>query len=153
MEPLKVVIDTNVVYSAFRSGGVPANIVDWALQCDGLVPCVSNSLILEYENVLKRGLRDINGARAAKDLSRLTPSMVDGLLDLFIERSYLYAIRLSARPALTDDGDEKVLDLVLVSGGTLVTGNIKDFSAAIGPYGISVLSCSELVRRVTGQKT
>ncbi|MFN3587428.1 MAG: putative toxin-antitoxin system toxin component, PIN family [Moraxellaceae bacterium] len=141
-------MDTNVVFSALYSGTNPASVLQRALLNDGLLPCVSTSLLLEYEQTLLTKLDAINRARGVRGWDRVRKADVQLLLDNIVAAALCYSTHLTARPTLPDPDDEKVLDLVLVAGATLVTGNQKDFKAAIAPFKIEVVSCTELLKRV-----
>lgn len=139
---MRVVLDTNVLVAAVRSGRGASNAIltkafqkrfDWV---------VSIPLFLEYEAVLTRAelLMDIGVTRA---------SMSDFLTDIAavitpVELHFLW------RPQLRDPKDEMVLETA-VNGQAelLVTHNERDFAGA-EIFGVTVLSPARFLERIKG---
>lgn len=143
---LRVVLDTNVIYSALRSGGKPMQLLRMVLHHDGLVACLSTALLLEYEEKLIGKLADINAARAARQEPTLNRREIVELLNNLTDASCLCAVHQWTRPSLTDPDDEMVLELALAAPAVLCTGNKRDFAPAVNPYRIILMTPAELLR-------
>ena len=98
----RVVLDSSVVVSAFRSrSGASSRLLD--LVEDGrLVPLATPALFIEYEDVLKRPEQ--------REISGLSLAEVDAALTAFAALVELVEVRFTWRPQLADPGDEMVLD-------------------------------------------
>jgi predicted nucleic acid-binding protein len=95
-------------------------------------PLVTTALFLEYESVLLRPEQiEVHG---------FSPLDVHVLLGEFAALSEAVEVHFLWRPILSDPLDEMVLEAA-VNGraDALVTHNIKDFSAAHGLFGVSVM--------------
>lgn len=127
MKPVRVVLDTNVLVSAFRSReGVAFRLIS-RLREGGFEISVSVPLVLEYEDVLLR----------ATDLDREDVLAVLRFLCSIAHQQKIYYLW---RPLLPDPKDDMVLELVVASrAGYLVTYNGKDFAAA-KHFGIQVMT-------------
>lgn len=115
---MRVVLDTNVLVSAFRSReGVAFRLVS-LLREGRFEISVSVPLILEYEDVLLR----------ATALSEEAVLSVVQYLSSVAHRQKIYFLW---RPSLPDPKDDMVLELAVASRAThIVTYNGKDFAAA-----------------------
>lgn len=93
-------------------------------------------LISEYEDVLGRPENRVPGSTEEN-----TAALIDALLAPaeWIETHFSY------RPALTDVGDELVLEAAINGGADIVTFNVKHFGPA-RRYGIDVLLPKEALR-------
>ena len=133
MNPIQIVIDTNVLVSAARSRTGASyellrRIGDPRWQFN-----VSTALVLEYEAVLKRELR-----KQAKNVE-----VVDPFLNDLVSYANRRGIFFQWRPVLPDPNDDFVLELAFASGARyIVTYNLKHFVGtetfgvnAIGPSG------------------
>ena len=136
MNPVQIVIDTNVLVSAFRSRHGASNKLLAAIGDPRWKINISTSLALEYEEVLKRTLKD--QGRSLK----LAEEAVDGLLALANRQS----TPVRYRPMSSDADDEFILELAIESRAAyLVTFNIRDFKA-LERYGVHVVRPSEFLR-------
>lgn len=141
MNPLRVVLDTNVLVAALRSGSGASRQLLLALRDGRFSAVVSVPLFVEYEATLKRpellnetrlGLRDI-----------------DDLLDIIAACCEQTDIHFSWRPQLRDPKDEMVLETALNSrADALVTFNRADFEAACANLGVTLLSPSQFLERL-----
>jgi len=113
---MRVVLDTNVVVSAFLSpAGVPAIIVRLALNRD-LDICVNAAILAEYEQVLVR----------PKFSDRIHHSDIQR----FMEIVYNIGVKIDALPSQInsiDETDRKFFDLAVAADAALITGNKKHF--------------------------
>ena len=113
---MRVVLDTNVVVSAFLSPqGKPAAILRMALS-HGLDMCVNTAILAEYEQVLCR----------PKFTGRISPT----LIQRFFEIVYTLGTKVDCAPShisLPDEDDRKFYDTAKAAGAILVTGNKKHY--------------------------
>jgi putative PIN family toxin of toxin-antitoxin system len=132
--PLRVVFDTNVLYSALRSRlGISFRLLQligtqrFSLQ-------VSAPLIAEYEAVLKRG-----------NLA-LRHDQIDDVIDFLCAHSEHHKIFYLWRPTLKDPDDDFLLELAVKAQASIVTWNIADFKNA-SKFGVSVLTPREFFQQ------
>lgn len=127
MSPVRVVLDTNVLVSAFRSReGVAFRLVS-LLREGRFEICVSVPLVLEYEDVLHR----------ATDLGEEDVLSVIRYLCSVAHRQKIFFLW---RPSLPDPKDDMVLELAVASRARyIVTFNEKHFAAA-GRFGVQVVT-------------
>lgn len=118
MERVRVVLDTNVLVSAFRSReGVAFRLIT-LLREDRFKICVSVPLVLEYEDVLLRATS--LGEEDVLTVLRFLCAIADQQKIFFLWR-----------PVLPDPKDDMVLELAVASRARyIVTYNGKDFAAA-----------------------
>ena len=102
---------------------------------------LSVPLLIEYEAVMTR-------AEHLK-VARLSVADVGMLLDAVAAVAEPVRLAYLWRPILADVNDDMVLETA-VNGRAdgIVTFNLRDFSAAVGLFGIAVLSPGEAVRRL-----
>jgi putative PIN family toxin of toxin-antitoxin system len=134
----RVVIDTNVLVSAFRSKrGASFRLIS-LLGDPRWRPIVSVALILEYEEVAKREAGRLG----------LSEWVVENILDMFCRVGSQHAIRFRLRPLLRDPDDEFLLELAAASQADfLVTYNIRDFRGS-EVYGIRPVTPGEFLRTI-----
>jgi len=127
---MRVVLDTDMVLSAFVSPTGASRL--WlAAALRGEVPMVlSVPLVIEYESVMRR----------PQHLARARASLLDveRLLDAVVRQGELASISYLWRPQLRDPGDEMVLETA-VNGRAdrILTFNLTDFAGA-ERFGIAV---------------
>ena len=134
-KPIQIVIDTNVLVSAYRSNrGMAYRLIGqmgnprWEMN-------ISTTLVLEYESALKREFK-----RQGRELA-----LVDIALDYLIERAKRRNIFFRSRPLLSDPGDEFVLELAIASRADfIVTYNIRDYRGT-GAYGVNAVTPAQFL--------
>ena len=138
VSPLRVVIDTNVVFEGLtKKGGAAGLIVDAWLA--GLVRVyVSNALAYEYADVLSRKLSEARW-------QRLKP-----VLGTLLSRAQFVTIYYSWRPVSPDPGDDHLVDCALNAGAIVVTSNVRDFRTAEESLGLRVMTPVEAVIHLAG---
>jgi predicted nucleic acid-binding protein len=131
--PIRVAIDTNVVFEGLtKQGGAAGFIVDAWLA--GLIQvCVSTALVYEYEDGLARKLSEIRWQKLQPVLSALLGK---------VEFTVIY---YSWRPTSPDSGDDLVIDCAMNAGEIVVTSNTRDFQRAKVSLGLQVMTPTELV--------
>ena len=129
---LRVVVDTNVLFTGLTRRGSEADIIDaWAGR--RFLPCVSTALALEYQATL--------GSKLGPRKKHLALPALQALLSRceFVAIWYLY------RPSSPDPGDDLVVECVLNSRSLLVTQNVRDFRAPARQLGFTVLKPAEFL--------
>lgn len=138
---LRVVLDTSVIVSAFRSRRGASFVLLTAVRMQRLVVLATPSLFLEYEAVLKRAEQ-----RAASGLSL---GDVDTVLRGLAAAIEPVEVRLTWRPQLRDPGDELVLEAAINGrAAALVTHNVRDFQAAGRRFGLRIARPWELLEEI-----
>jgi putative PIN family toxin of toxin-antitoxin system len=111
-----VVLDTNVVISAFiNAQGTPALILRLVLERK-LQLCCNTAILTEYEAVAGR----------SKFALKIDQGQVRRLIDLLQKTGVSFTPIPSAIP-LTDESDRVFYDTAKGSGAVLITGNTKHF--------------------------
>lgn len=131
---LQLVLDTNVLVAGLRSKwGASFELI--RLLAEGRFrPNVSVALALDCEDVLKRsGL-----------VTSLTEAEIDVFLDYVLASSVLLPFVQRLQPSLRDPDDERILEVAVQCGATIVTHNSKDFEGVIR-FGIGVKTPSEIL--------
>jgi len=140
MNPIQIVIDTNVLVSAFRSKNGASNRLIAAIGDPRWEINVSTTLVLEYEASLKRTFMQLGIPLELAD------EALDGLLTVANRRS----IPMGYRPALPDADDVFVLELAIESCAEyVITFNIKDFEGA-ARYGVRCMRPGEFLKMLEG---
>ncbi len=135
MNPVNVVIDTNVLVAALKSKRGASYKLLLSLVDDICVPCVSVPLFFEYESALKRpGLID---ALSAED--------IEEILNYLLSISSIRKIFFLWRPFLKDPKDDLVLEVAVESRSEyIVTFNVRDFQG-IEKFGIQAVTPQEFL--------
>jgi putative PIN family toxin of toxin-antitoxin system len=140
---MRLVLDTDVVVSAFRSDqGASRQLILAALD-KRFVMLASVPLFLEYEAVLTRPeqMKDIGLSFVE------TTAVLDGLAAIIepVELRFLW------RPLAADPNDEMVLETA-VNGGTesIATFNVRHLRQAAGRFGIEAARPGEIWRKIQG---
>jgi len=140
MEPIQIVIDTNVLIAAFRSRTGASNKLISTIGDPRWELNVSTALVLEYEAVLKRTLKE-----QGKPVG-----LADESLDALVAVANRRSIATRYRPSLRDADDDFVLELALEAGAAyVVTFNVRDFEG-LKQYGVGVVRPGEFLRILEG---
>ena len=138
MQPYRIVIDTNVVVAALRSRRGTSHTLLMQLGNEKFSIHLSVPLILEYEDVLKRMIDDL----------QLTEQDVDDVLDYICAVAGRHPLYYLWRPCLNDPKDDMALELaVTASCDFIVTFNQRDFAGA-EQFGIAVTTPREFLERI-----
>lgn len=131
----QLIFDTNVFVAGLRSKrGASYQLIRLFAQGRFRLN-VSVALALEYEDVLKRpGL-----------LAGMTLQKADVFLDYLFSACNLEPSVIRLRPSLRDPDDERILELAVQCGATIVTHNTKHFDGA-ARFGIEVKTPSEMLK-------
>jgi len=135
---MKIVIDTNVLFTALRSSrGASYELV--SLLPSGRFSITSSvPLIIEYEDVLRRG--KLPASISEKDIS--------DFLDFLCYVGYRQDIFFLWRPFLPDSSDDLVLE-VAVAGGcdAIITYNKRHFKN-VEKFGLRILDPKEFLSEI-----
>lgn len=134
-----LVLDTNVLVSAFRSSlGASHRLVQLVDQ--GLFQvALTTPLVLEYEAVCKRLV----------GTTQVTIEDVDVLLDYLCRIGKRSIVHYRVRPMLSDPDDEMILEAAIASGSEwIVTHNVRDFAVGSSLHGIEILKPAVALRRL-----
>jgi uncharacterized protein len=117
----QIILDTNVLVSAFVSAdGAPRQVLRKLLLGDAIA-LISQSLYMEYCDVL--------GRRDFLERCPLNPADIDDLFDAFLTATQMVSVFYMWRPNLRDEGDNHVFELAVAAGSApLLTYNAKDFA-------------------------
>jgi putative PIN family toxin of toxin-antitoxin system len=137
----RVVLDTSVLVSAFRSNRGASFMLLGLVAHRRLVPLATPALFLEYEAVLKRPSQRAISGRSLQQVDAALASLAGAIEPV--------SVRFLWRPQIDDADDEMVLD-VAVNGraDALVTHNVADFAPAAARFGLTVITPGELARRI-----
>jgi len=131
-----IVIDTNVIISALKSRLGASNKLLTFIGTKKFELNISTSLVLEYEDVMKRLLKNF------------TIEEIDNFLDYVCLESRHIKISYLWRPVLKDPNDELILELaVAAKADYIVTYNAKDFFG-VEKFGIKTLTPKEFLQLI-----
>ena len=112
MDTLRVIVDSNVLVSAFTSAeGASRQVLRSVLNGEAEA-LISLPLFAEYEAVL--------GRPETQQRCPLTATEQTQLLDAFLSRTRLVEVYYRWRPNLPDEGDNHVLELAVAAGDALI---------------------------------
>jgi putative PIN family toxin of toxin-antitoxin system len=132
---LRAVLDTNVLVAAFRSKGGASFEIFERLRNNEWIAVLSNHLVYEYEEVLKRDAASLS----------LSASDVDELLNAICARGEEWSLTHEWDPVLADPDDEPLVQLAQESRAlVIVTHNTRHLQPA-AKFGIQVLKPREFL--------
>ena len=138
---IRAVLDTNVILASLLSQRGASFEITQRLRRGQWRLVLSNHLLLEYEEVLKRNASTLG----------LTLAEVDSYLNAICQAADCIALAAPQPPRLPDPDDEPLLRLAEASGVRLITThNLRHFRAAAA-HGIAVLPPREFLRMLSTQ--
>jgi len=136
MKRFKIVLDTNIIYSAVRSKRGMAFKLLSKIDENKYKIQISVPIILEYEDVLKRNLTHLT----------LSVSDIDDLIDYLCKVGEKRKVYYLWRPVLKDIKDDFILELAVESESDfIITYNIKDFTGS-EKFNIKVITPKEFLK-------
>lgn len=136
MEPIQVVVDTNVLVAAARSRRGASYALMKTARSGRWQMNVSSALVAEYEEQLK-----LEATRQKRPLA-----LVDRFLDVLVAMSNRRQVYFLLRPFLRDAEDDFIIELAVASRAEyIVTYNVRDFTGA-QEYGIGVIRPNEFLK-------
>jgi putative PIN family toxin of toxin-antitoxin system len=135
MERIQIVVDTNIIVAAFRSRRGAANLLLDKLRDERWQVNVSNPLLFEYEDVLKR-----------PEMSQfISHEDADKFLDAVCSISKFHPVFFLWRFLTRDPDDAFILELAIkAKADFIITFNTKDFSHA-SDFGVKLASPREFL--------
>jgi len=138
---MRVVLDTSVVVTAFRSNQGASFGLLHAVAEGAVTALATPSLFFEYEEVLRRSEH--------RAVSGLTLADVDAVLAALAFWIEPVDVHLQWRPQLPDPDDEMVLEAA-VNGhaDALVTFNLRDFAKVAPRFGLRLARPAQILREI-----
>jgi len=134
---MKIVIDTNVLFSALRSRHGASFKLLSLLPNDKFSKVISVPLIFEYEDALKR-----------LESHAVTEQDIGGFVDYLCEIGNHQEIFFLWRPFLPYPNDDHVLEVAVAAGcDAIITYNKRDFRG-VERFGLRVLDPRELLSEI-----
>ena len=138
MTKIRVVLDTNIIFSGLYSTLGASFQVLRALTVGKIQPVLSVALLFEYEDVLKRNSRKIG----------FSHQDIDAFLDNMCKLSSVQTIYYLWRPFLPDPKNDHVLELAVASQiKKIATFNAKNFKN-IDKFGVKIISPKRLLEEI-----
>jgi putative PIN family toxin of toxin-antitoxin system len=138
MNPLQIVLDTNVIYAALRSKRGASYRLLSLLDSDKFQINLSVPLVIEYEDVLKRKI----------DSLTFTERKIDQFLDYLCIAGNWHEVYFLWRPILKDPEDDMILELAVRAGCQyIVTYNKQDFQG-VDKFGIQLATAKEFLQTI-----
>ena len=137
----RIVIDTNVLVSAFRSRRGASYRLLSAVDGGAFQVCLSVPLVLEYEAASTRLCKP----------GGLRPEAVGAVVDYLCKVGIHQKIYYLWRPLLRDPKDDMVLELAVAARAShIVTYNKADFGPA-AEFGVTLLTSQEFLQTIGGK--
>jgi putative PIN family toxin of toxin-antitoxin system len=138
MRIVKIILDTNVLYSGLYSSLGASYKILRAIEEKTVKIVISTTLLFEYEDVLKRKQADLG----------IGNQDIENILDNLCDLSEFQKIYFLWRPCLQNPKDDHVLEVAIASQtNTIVTHNIKDFKN-IDTFGIRAITPKDLLKEI-----
>jgi len=138
MGALKIILDTNVLYSGLHSASGASHRILRAIEEERVTIILSTTLLFEYEDILKRKKSELG----------LTDQNIEIILDNLCDLSEFQKIYFLWRPYLKDPKDDHVLEVAVASQAkTIVTHNLKDFKE-VDKFGIKVITPKGFLKEI-----
>jgi len=143
MKPLQIVADTSVVIAGMRSKSGVSNAFLLLLNDPRVTFHISNALLFEYEEVLRREQAALN----------LTDQDIEDVLDGFCTLGVKHDRLFTWRPVSSDPDDDFVVDLALSAKvDYLVTYNLRDLQF-VEQYGIKLMTPRQVLETMRNTMT
>jgi putative PIN family toxin of toxin-antitoxin system len=137
----RIVIDTSVVVSAFRSRTGASNLLLRQVAKGRVRPLLSTAFFLEYEDVLLRAEQRLATGMSADDVQHALAALASA--------AEAVEVHFRWRPQLSDPADEMVLEAA-VNGqaDALVTHNIRDFQTAAKQFRLRIVTPQHYLQEI-----
>jgi len=141
-----IVVDANVMLSAFRSKNGASHILVRKMISGGVAFAVSPAVALEYEDLLKRP--GIFGEKAW-----LSHRDIDAVLDAVFARARLVSPWFRFRPFLNDPKDDIYIECALAANADTIVSSDRHFEhPAVEAFGLRVVRAGEFVAQMTRRR-
>ena len=135
------VFNTNVWVAALRSRRGASFIILKAIRQGLVAGAVSQALLLEYGDVLRR---DVNLEQFWTDANE-----IEVILGVLADRLIPVSIYYKWRPQLNDPDDEMVLECAInAQAKSIITFNKRDFLPAASKFGIEIFTPGDFVQKL-----
>lgn len=136
MNPLQIVLDTNVIYAALRSKRGASYQLLSLLDTDKFEINLSVPLVIEYEDVLKR----------KQDTLVFSSARIEKFVDYLCIVGNWHEVYFLWRPILNDPEDDMLLELAVKANCQyIVTYNKRDFQS-VDKFGIQLANAKEFLK-------
>ncbi|MCH8567718.1 MAG: putative toxin-antitoxin system toxin component, PIN family [Balneolales bacterium] len=136
MKPIQIILDTNILYSAIRSRNGASFLLLSLLPNEKFALNLSVPLVLEYEDVLKRSVSELNF-----DLEE-----IDQILNNLCAMANRHDVFYLWRPQLRDPGDDLILELAVKANcNYIITYNKQDF-VGVDAFGVKIVDAREFLQ-------
>lgn len=134
-----IVVDANVLVSALKSRNGASNRLLQDMILGAVRFAISPSIVLEYEDVLKRGT--ILGLEPW-----ITEAEIDAVLDALCGQAALVSPEFRFRPFLDDPKDDMYVECALAASARIIVSRDRHFRhRAMGAFGLSAMTPAEYV--------
>ena len=133
--PVRAVMDTNILYAAFRSRTGASFQVYRRLRLGDWTAVVSNHLVLEYEEILKAHAPELG----------LSLEDVDELLNAICARGEEWPLQAGWEPILPDPDDEPLAQLAWESAAKRIISFNRRHLQPASALGIEILKPGEFL--------
>jgi putative PIN family toxin of toxin-antitoxin system len=135
----RIVLDTNVLVTAFRSSDGASNRLLLAVAQRRIIALSSTALFLEYEAVLKRPEQRLAHGLGIEEIESVLSNLAAICEPVDLEFAW--------RPQLPDPDDELVL-AAAVNGraDAIATFNVGDFEFGAGRFGVKTLTPGQVLK-------
>lgn len=138
---MRVVLDTSVVVSGFRSRLGASNQLLQRVAKGRLRPLVTTALFLEYEDVLLRAEHRLVTGMSEQDVQAALAALASACEPVDVHFRW--------RPQLADPSDELVLEAAVNgSANFLVTHNIRDFAPAGSKFALQIITPQQCLKEI-----
>lgn len=135
---MRVVVDTNIVVSAFLWGGNPCAILDAARRED-ITLFTSAALIAELEDVLSR-------EKFAKRIAQVGSSVAEMLSDYL---TLAHLVLPTSHPSIVrDPDDDHVLACALAAQAQIIVSRDNDLLTLASYQGIPIIKATDALQRI-----
>ena len=138
MRPCRIVLDSNIIVSAFLFGGVPRRVMDLILE--GKVECfVSVAILDEVRDVLQR------------PKFGLLPEHALAFAEAFHDICQMVSPAMKIHAIKDDPDDNMVLECASAAAAGFIVSGDKHLLALGEWEGIQVVNATDFLRNITGQ--
>jgi putative PIN family toxin of toxin-antitoxin system len=135
---MKTIIDTNVLFTALKSSQGASYKLISLLPSKRFSIAISVPLIIEYEDVLRRG----------KLPASITETEISDFIDFFCRVGDQQDIFFLWRPFLTDPSDDLVLEAAVAGGCDAIITYNKRHLKNVGKFGLRILDPKEFLTEI-----
>ncbi|WP_426236833.1 putative toxin-antitoxin system toxin component, PIN family [Pararhizobium sp. DWP1-1-3] len=141
-----IVVDANVLLSAFRSSNGASHFLLRRMISGGVSFSISPAVALEYEDVLKQP--GILG-----DKAWLSHREIDVVLDAVFSQAKLVSPWFRFRPFLNDPKDDLYIECALAANADAIVSSDRHFQhPAVEAFGLKVIKAGEFVAGLTRRR-